>query len=234
MWSGAPTGSEPDATAKYRFALTGTSQVADRPAQEVVVRRRGTSAPSEILYFDRDTGMLLRRDDLDGQGRLARRFAFVQMSAPASAHATTPGDVPSSPRPDAPHALARVPSDLRAPKMVGRGFKLSGAYSQPDGSVQLYYSDGLFGLSVFERQGELDSGALPTGGRTEHIGGVHAHVYRTVAGTAVVWGNDEVTYTCVTDAPVAEVAAVTSSLAPSSSSAMEDVGRFVTAPFSWG
>jgi hypothetical protein len=233
MWSGAPTGSEPDATAKYRFVITGPSQVADRPAQEVVVRRRGTSAPREVLYFDRGTGMLLRRDDLDAQGRLARRFAFARMTRPAPAHAAAPGDVPSSRR-DAPRALAKVPSDLRAPKTVGRGFKLAGAYSQPDGSVQLYYSDGLFGLSVFERPGELDWGALPAGGRTEQVGDVRAHVYRTVAGTAVVWGTDEVTFTCVTDAPVEEVAAVTSSLAPASSSTMEDVGHFVTAPFSWG
>ena len=49
----------------------------------------------------------------------------------------------------------------------------------------------------------------------------------------MVWGNDDVTYTCVTDAPLDEVAAVAADLSPGDGGALEDVGRFVTAPFSW-
>ncbi len=111
---------------------------------------------------------------------------------------------------------------------------LSGVYSQPDGSVQLYYSDGLLGLSVFERAGDLDWDALPSGGRTTEIGDLRTRVYRTAAGTAVVWGKDGVTYTCVTDAPLDEIAAVTPDLTPSDSGAFADVGRFLTAPFAGG
>ena len=74
----------------------------------------------------------------------------------------------------------------------------------------------------------------PPGGRTIELGGPRTRVYRTAAGTAVVWGNDDVTYTCVTDAPLDEVAAVASDLSPSGGGPLEDVGRFVTAPFSWG
>ncbi len=131
--------------------------------------------------------------------------------------------------------MADVPDDLSAPKRVGNGFVLSGVYSQPDGSVQLYYSDGLLGLSVFEREGELDWGALPAGGRTTELDGRRSRVYTTAAGTAVVWGDDDVTYTCVTDAPLDEVAAVAADLVTRRTrGVLEDVGRFVTAPFSWG
>ena len=49
-----------------------------------------------------------------------------------------------------------------------------------------------------------------------------------------VWGDDDVTYTSVTDAPMSEVRAVAEDLSPASSSALEDLGRFVTAPFTWG
>jgi hypothetical protein len=153
------------------------------------------------------------------------------------APATKPGDVPTPSAGagrDAPRALQHVPDDLSAPKNVGHGFELAGVYSQPDGSVQLYYSDGVFGLSVFERAGDLVRGSLPAGGSTEQLGDIRARVYRTGAGTALVWGNDDVTYTCVTDAPMSEVRAVAADLSPSSSGPLEDMGRFVTAPFSWG
>ena len=50
----------------------------------------------------------------------------------------------------------------------------------------------------------------------------------------MVWGSHDVTYTCVTDAPLDEVAAVATDLSgPDDSGVVEDVGRFVTAPFSW-
>jgi hypothetical protein len=237
MWAGRPKGSEPDPARKYRFVVSGPTTVADRPAVEVDVRRDGASHAAERLVFDRDTGVLLRRDQLDEQGRLTRTFAFVQMTAPVPAHPAKPGDVPSptaQTRGATPHALAGVPDDLTAPNEVGHGFELAGVYSQPDGSAQLYYSDGLFGLSVFERAGDLVWGSLPAGGRTEQLGDIRVRAYRTGAGTALVWGSDDVTYTCVTDAPMSEVRAVAEDLSPSSSDPLEDVGHFVTAPFSWG
>ena len=87
---------------------------------------------------------------------------------------------------------------------------------------------------MFEHEGELDWGALPAGGHRTELDGRRSRVYTTAAGTAVVWGADGVTYTCVTDAPLAEVATVASDLAPSDGGVLQDVGRFVTAPFSWG
>jgi hypothetical protein len=236
MWAGGAPGAEPDPSGKYRFAVTRSGTVAQRPTTRVVVKRAGSDAVRERMFFDDATGILMRRDQLDAHGHLARRFTFVTMTPPKTKDTgstdTLPKVDPQS-RADAPHALADVPDDLSAPKRVGNGFVLSGVYSQPDGSVQLYYSDGLLGLSVFEREGELDWDALPAGGRTTEIDGRRTRVYTTAAGTAMVWGNDDVTYTCVTDAPISEVAAVAADLSPSDGGALEDVGRFVTAPFSW-
>jgi hypothetical protein len=237
MWAGGTHGNEPDPAGKYRFDVTRTGTVANRPATRVVVTRAGSDAVSERMFFDDASGILLRRDQLDAHGHLARRFTFVTMTPPRPKDGSTNDALPKvdpQSRADAPHALAAVPDDLSAPKRVGNGFVLSGVYSQPDGSVQLYYSDGLLGLSVFEREGELDWGALPAGGRTTEMDGRRTRVYTTAAGTAVVWGNDGVTYTCVTDAPLSEIAAVAHDLAPDDTSPFEDVGHFVTAPFSWG
>ena len=237
LWGAGSNGSDPDPTSKYRFVVTRTGAVANRPATQVAVSRSGTSGVRERMFFDDETGMLLRRDQLDERGRLVRRFTFVTMSTPIAVEGVDTGALPKvdakSGR-DAPHALKKIPDDLEAPKRTGNGFKLAGVYSQPDGSVQLYYSDGLLGLSVFEREGKLAWDSLPAGGRTVELGDVTAKVYVTAAGTAVVWGSHDVTYTCVTDAPLDEVAAVAADLSgPTGSSVVEDVGQFVTAPFSW-
>ncbi len=237
MWDGGSTGSEPDPSHKYRFDVTRTATVAQRPATRVEVTAPGSSNVRERMFFDDATGILLRRDQLDANGRLARRFTFVELSPPHPMDGAAPDALPKvdpKSRADAPHALADVPDDLTAPKHVGNGFVLSGVYSQPDGSVQMYYSDGLLGLSVFERQGDLDWDGLPAGGRTTEMGDLRTRVYTTAAGTAVVWGKDDVTYTCVTDAPLDEIAAVAPDLTPSDGGALAEVGRFLTAPFSWG
>lgn len=238
LWTGRPTGSEPDPTRKYRFVVTRAAMVAQRPATQVAIGRSGADGVRERLFFDDATGMLLRRDQLDANGRLVRRFAFVTMSDPQPLGTTKTDELPkvsTSSRQTAPRALAHVPDDLHAPKRIGKGYALAGIYAQPDGTVQLYYSDGLLGLSVFEREGELDWGALPAGGSTAELGGVKARIYGTAAGSAVVWEKDGVTYTCVTDAPLVEVAAVTGGFSGSHDSGIvEDVSRFVTKPFSWG
>lgn len=237
LWGTGSTGSEPDPTGKYRFVVTRVASVAQRPATQVAISRSGTSDVRERMFFDDETGMLLRRDQLDERGRLVHRFAFVTMSTPRAVEGVETGALPKvgakSGR-DAPHALKEMPDGLQAPKRTGNGFELSGVYSQPDGSVQLYYSDGLLALSVFEREGELAWDSLPAGSRTVELGDMRAKVYVTAAGTAVVWGSHDVTYTCVTDAPLDEVAAVATDLSGSDdSSVLEDVGQFVTAPFSW-
>jgi negative regulator of sigma E activity len=182
--------------------------------------------------------MLLRRDQLDANGRLVRRFAFLKLTTPPpgepAANDKLPKASPKS-RDDAPDPLADLPDHFRAPKRIGQGFVLSDAYSQPDGSVQLYYSDGLLGLSVFERAGELAWDELPAGGRTVELGGTRTKVYATSAGLAVVWGKDGLTYTCVTDASLDEIRAIAADIARSDDSdALDDISRFVTAPFSWG
>ncbi len=238
LWTGRSKGSEPDPADKYRFAVTHDATVAERPATQVLISRTGSKRVRERMYFDDATGMLLRRDQLDGRGRLVHRFAFVKLSSPPPGGAAPTEELPKvgkQSRGSAPNELKEVPDDLRAPKRIGRGFVLSGVYSHSDGSVQLYYTDGLLGLSVFERVGELAWDELPSGGRTMELGGTRSRVYATSAGLAVVWGSKGVTYTCVTDASLGEIRAIADDLGHNDDSdIIEDIGRFVTAPFSWG
>jgi hypothetical protein len=237
LWAAPAKGREPDPGAKYDLSLGRRVSVATRPATIVAIRRSGSDGVRERLYFDDATGMLLRRDQLDGRGRLTRSFAFVKLSPPTAVSPNAKDALPkvARSRSDAPDALDDAPDQLTAPRRIGRGFVLAGVYSQPNGAVQLYYSDGLLGLSVFEREGDLDWDARPAGGRTVDLRGRRARVYSTVAGSAAVWTADGITYTAVTDAPDDEVAAIVADMDRAEEpDVMEDIGRFITRPFSWG
>lgn len=238
LWSGSSKAETPDPTHKYRFHVTEKTSVAGRATTSVVIERAGDRAVRERLFFDQASGLLLRRDQFDEHGRLIRRVAFTEISAPQPAPVPSVLGFPhasSKPANRGPWALREVPHDLNAPKRIGDGFVLLGMYGQPGGSTQLYYSDGLIGLSVFETAGALAWDDLPGGGRSTTLAGTRARVYPTAAGSAVVWEHNDVTYTCVTDGSMDEVVAVAADFAHwDEPSTLEDIGRYVTGPFSWG
>jgi hypothetical protein len=238
LWSDPASAATPDPGRKYRFRVLRGAIVAARPTIVVAIERAGEPAVRERLYFDRATGLLLRRDQVDVDGRLTRRVAFAAITSPAAVarderkdgHRLAAGAESRAPRP-----LDSAPAGLSVHREIGNGFALLGMYARDGGGVQLYYSDGLFGLTLFEAAGDLEWGELPAGGRAIEMGGVDARLYATPVGSAVVWEDEDVSYTGVTDAPLDEITAVVDDLERRHEpSTMEDVGRFVTAPFSWG
>jgi hypothetical protein len=238
LWSGSSKVATPDPTRKYRFRVLEPTSVAGRAATPVTIVRAGERAVRERLFFDRASGLLLRRDQLDEKGRLIRRVAFTEISAPQPATVTDTRELPNASHKAAnrgPWALRSVPDDLSAPKRIGDGFVLLGVYGQPGGSTQLYYSDGLVGLSVFETAGDLAWDDLPAGGWWTSLGGSRARVYSTAAGSAVVWEHHDVAYTCVTDGSLGDIEEVADDFARwDEPSTLEDIGHYVTGPFSWG
>ncbi len=62
-----------------------------------------------------------------------------------------------------------VPSDFLVPTELDGGYELVAAYRTPSG-VHLFYSDGRFGLSVFEQRGTVDWSELPTPGERIEVG----------------------------------------------------------------
>jgi hypothetical protein len=233
LWSGASKQSAPDPGRKYRFTVLPSASVAGRPTTPVGITRAGEDEVRERLYFDRESGLMLRRDQLD-DGRLMRRVAFTEISTPQPLLESEADPLPK-PSHRGPWPISEVPDDLHAPKRIGDGFELLGMYGQPGGGTQLYYSDGLVGLSLFEAAGELAWDELPEGGRVIKLEEGSARVYPTAAGSAVLWEHDGVTFTCVTDAPLDEVREIAADLASwNEPSMMEEIGVFLTGPFSWG
>ena len=178
--------------------------------------------------------MLLRRDELDAGGHVIRRMTFERISPPVPARGATTASLPQSGSASAPQWVDHVPDGLSGPQSVGDGFKRAGVYQQPNGDVQVYYADGVFGLSVFEHKGSLAWDELPSGGRDTTLGDQRARAYEFATGRALVWEADGVVYTLVSDAPPSEVANVARDFGTTAhDDTLDQIGDFVTAPFSW-
>ena len=141
-----------------------------------MVARDDNGDPRARFAIDSESGQLLQREVLDDHGRVLRSVAFASlmvMSGPPDPAAVAPSAAA------APTTIKDVPDGYPAPDTVGNGYRLLGQYLDPDGSVQLFYGDGLFAVSVFEQPGEVDWDALPPGGSDAGIQDVRARSYAT-------------------------------------------------------
>lgn len=221
LWSGGDGARRPAPGAKYDLAVDAGPPVAGRPTTVVEVRHDGELR--ERTYLDDETGMILRREQYEHRPEAVRIVTFRDVELVAGA-----------PRPAIPEGVEGPPDDtpdddLPAPERVGEGWVLQGSYSLADGTVQRYYTDGVFGLSLFEQEGELDWDALPAGEPVE-LAGHDARRWAGPSGVVVVWELDGVVYTTVSDASTDEVAAIVDDLGDDESLFGRAV-RFVLSPF---
>lgn len=165
----------------YRLALGGQARVAGRPAQIVQIQPRDQYRYGYRLWADAATGLLLRSDLLDGQGRVIEQFMFTQVDP--GARITTADLAPpphdrfrrwqreaaEKPMPDAPkwHLTALPP-----------GFQLQASLVRAAGDGQprvthLVYSDGLAAVSVFIQK--LKDGAASSMVGLRRMGAVHVY-----------------------------------------------------------
>jgi sigma-E factor negative regulatory protein RseB len=225
-WGAEAMAPAPDPGAAWDLGIGKPASVAGRRAT-VVAARDDEGRVRARFYVDPKTHLLLRRDVLDRAGHLTRSVRFVRLST-----GLTPA-VPQVPK-GGPTISATndVPDGFTAPRELG-SFRLLGRYRHPDGTLQLFYGDGLFSLSVFEQDGLVDWGAMPDGGRSGEVEGQRARTYATAGGSVVVWSEDGLALTCVSDAPVDTLQAVLPDVANDDQSAVDDVVDFVFGPFGW-
>jgi sigma-E factor negative regulatory protein RseB len=228
-WGPIETEGAPRPSAAWQLDLADEpARVADRDAYVVIARSDDGTARARF-FVDTETGLLLRRDVLQRDGDLERSVRFSRLSA---------GDVVPAvpPVPDGgpqPVATDDVGAGFVAPQHLDPGFRLLGRYEHPDGTVQLFYADGLFSLSVFEQSGVIDWDALPEGGDPTNVADERALSYATAAGTVVVWAQDDLVLTGVSDAPPDIARAAIDAVGGDDTSAFEDVVDFVLGPFGW-
>ncbi|WP_017541830.1 sigma-E factor regulatory protein RseB domain-containing protein [Nocardiopsis halophila] len=214
--------------ANYRVTEeAGGGSVAGRPVRLVEARRADGSTAGRF-WIDRESGLPLGRESVDGAGRQVHSVEFTSIGEPGA-----DGDEPGGGAPEGAAAAAEDPwgrllgtDELRGlrergwslPERVGWNMRLVEARSAraPTGRVlHLGYSDGLSVVSVFVQEGRLDAESLGT------VEGVREVQYR--GGTVYVgdsgrqlrmWESDEHVYTVLADAPRDSVAAAAEALPP--------------------
>jgi sigma-E factor negative regulatory protein RseB len=200
--------------ANYDLALVGAEPVAGRHATVVAVSRRGVAAAR--FWVDTATGLMLRREDYDQQGRIVRASAFVNVSFGA------PVMLKHLP-PQAARPWREQVSSAELATMRDNGWtcpiRLLGSLPMYDARrvdgeqgpiLHLSYSDGLSSISLFEQRGRLDAGRL-VGFRQDTIDGAAVHVTDGYPRRAV-WSAGGTVYTLIADAPAETMAAALASL----------------------
>lgn len=210
LWPAAlsPLGS-PWSGDKYGVTVVGGRPVAGRSTYLVELRRRGRL--QERMYVDPATRLVVRRDQLDAEGRVRRSVRFEELTTEAVAKPRAPAKaVDHSPRPVKVDGLA---SRYRAPQRLREGYRRIGLYRRGP-TVQVLYSDGLYGLSVFQQPGRLSHRASPPASPTVRVRRAVGHHWSWPGGEVVQWQAGGMVFTAVGDGPFDELLAAARSLKP--------------------
>lgn len=219
VWQEAlPTARRGAPAPAYRVHYSFGPVVAGRLTRLVQIAKGGVLR--ERLLVDAGSGLILRREQYDTKGALRRVIAFEQIRQGAR-----PVPHPVRVRDDAPRRTALPSGVFRAPERLAGGYTQVGTYRR-GGSVHVVYSDGIYGLSLFEQRGRLPSGYLAQVARPVAVGRATGWHLVTPAGDVVVWQAGEVVYSVVGEAPAEEVLAAARSVPwPSGPSLVERVRR---------
>jgi hypothetical protein len=228
-WTADVERAAPEPGAVWDLRIVGSDTVAGRPATMIEARDDNGRARA-VFAIDDERGQLLGRQILDRHGEVVRSVGFVQIVTGAITPAVPPApDGGAAP----PVVIDEVPDGFVAPTTAEGGYRLLGRYRHADGSTHLFYSDGLFTLSVFEQEGAVDWEHLPPG-RCQPIHDRRTCAYDTAVGTIVVWNERGLVFTVVGDAPPDLVTAVVDHFDDEPGSDwLTDAVNFVLDPFSW-
>jgi sigma-E factor negative regulatory protein RseB len=227
---GYPARSAPELTrGKYEIAVSEGPTIANHATTRYEARRAG--AVIERIYVGEDTGLVLRRELYDARGDVVRSVSFmrVETATPDGSRPPTSVALVES----APRAIDDLDRPYRDPASAGAGFRLLGRWELDDDLVQLYYTDGVLSVSVFEQPGRLEWERLPAGGVDAEVSGRPARRYALPVGEAWVFERGGVVYTCVGDAPAHEIAELAGDVSQPQESRGERLARTIVEPFRW-
>jgi sigma-E factor negative regulatory protein RseB len=200
---------------RYRLRTAGQGRSAGRAAEVVEAVRPGTTGRAAVaarFWVDRETGLMLRREVFDREGRRMRSSAFLDLSvvtptatltraAQRRADDDRADDAGGDPVPES--RLRRMRADGEVvPASLPGGFALFDARSRLHGDAEvlhLAYSDGLSTTSLFSQPGELGS-APPDGFAPRTVAGQPVWA-STDAPARMVWAGSGRVWTLVSDAP---------------------------------
>lgn len=190
----------------YLLSVEGEQVVVGRRTTVVLARRRD-GVSSARFWVDEHTGVTLRREVRDAQGRLLRSSVFVDIDLnPPAVTTPTPQATEVDGQPITLGGLRQLRGDgWVAPSTLPDGFGLFDARVTPPtdggepGEIHLSYTDGLAAVSLFEQQGRLDTPALD-GWRSATYAGQRVWALDAVP-ERISWSSAGVIYTLVSDTP---------------------------------
>lgn len=195
---------------KYDVEIEGEGSTVLGEAVVLAIRERGQLR--ERLYVDPGSGMVVRRETYGRNGRPVRLVAFTSLDL-------TPGEVPeiedaviwnevhaakTEMAPDAMGILRDIgwvaPDELPG----GYGLVAAAALGEDEtSSLHLLYSDGLYGVSIYQQHGRLDGSAVVArGARPAQLGRMHVYRWPGAEPATVAWTGQGRTFTAVSDAPL--------------------------------
>jgi hypothetical protein len=184
----------PRPATKYTMASAQGTSLAGRPTTLVEVRRGDRVV--ERVWLDAATGLLLGREQYTLDGALARSIQFQNISVGGPT-----GDVPS---PHVARPAVAVTTARQVPSILPGGYERLGTYKR-GALVHFVYSDGVYGLSVFEQVGRLRAGTLPAGAERVRIGDTQGWHYAWAGGHVLLWRGHGRVYSAVGDGPLTDV-----------------------------
>jgi len=190
----------PDPDLKYQTTEQDGPTVAGRATTVVDVRQQ--SVLRERVFLDRETDLLLQRRQYDEAGATTRVVGFTELVIDPT---TAPPPAPPKTSDPAPQVVAPARlSPALAPARLADGYARVGIYKR-EGMVQVLYSDGIYDLSVFEREGLLDRQQLGEAGAPVAVGKASGWRYAWPGGQVVLWEAGGTVFTVVSDAPLDQV-----------------------------
>ncbi len=190
--------------ASYDLVLGDSARCTGRTASVVEAVRDGRVAGR--FWLDQASGLLLRREVYDAEGRRTRSSAFVDLDVRQST--TTPAAVQL--RPVGASAASLRADGWQVPDALPEGLRLFSTGQTDDEVLQLAYSDGLSTVSLFAQRGGLGSGP-GQGFSADEVGDRPVWVKHATP-ERVVWSGGGRVWTLVSDAPPATVRAAVGAL----------------------
>jgi sigma-E factor negative regulatory protein RseB len=216
------------APGKYTIEHDAGARVAGRDAIVYEAKIDGTAV--ERVHVDAQTGLVLRRETLGADGEVVRSVSFtrVRLGTPAEVAPST-----GAARTGGPEFVDALDRPYRDPASAADGFRLIGRWKLANDVAQLYYSDGVLGVSVFEQPGRLAWQELPEGDAEGTIAGHRARRYELPVGETWVFERDGMVYTCVGSTPTDELVAVAADVSAPADTRLDRLLRMVVSPFRW-
>ncbi|MCG5216680.1 sigma-E factor regulatory protein RseB domain-containing protein [Streptosporangium soli] len=192
----------------FRIVTAGRGSVCGRDTL-VVHALRPDGSTAARFWIDEASRLVLRREVLDGRGRVTHAGAFIDIRLPPPRRLTRTPEPGQQSRLDVDGLAGLRDRGWTFPRALPGRLELFTA-EETGGYLHLGYSDGLSVVSVFVQRGSLDEARLAGWHATARSG--HTIWIRDSAEQETIWASGGHVYTVVADAPADMVDAAVAAL----------------------